>query len=192
MIDKSSWVFLYYCGVSSPRKITLLGDISWILTYDSGRGRTEKDDSLVWDFFIWRHSFLLFHTFISSFSYFYVIVFLLFVGISGANSCCMRTSFFEKLFIKITYQSYLFIYIFHLLFNGWVGYPAKYISGDKTVYVLSFDWEKIFRTVPLKNVSANAIFTWTAVRNLYNIVVHNSRFPVINCYKIVDFFKMEF
>ena len=47
---------------------------------------------------------------------------------------------------------------FIYFFNGWVGSPAKYILGDKTVYVLSFDWAKIFRSVPLQNCSAIGIF----------------------------------
>ena len=151
-----------------------------------------KDDLSVRDCLFWRHCFLLFPTFMSSFSYFYVIVFLLSVSISSAIHCYSRNKFFWELVHRNSISIVLVhVYFFIYLFNNWAGSPAKYIPGDKILYVLYFDCAKIFWSVPLKNVSANGIFAWTTVRNRYKVVVHNSWIPVRYCYKIVGHYCFD-
>ena len=54
--------------------------------------------------------------------------------------------------------------------------------------------QKYFEVSPCKIVLPLVFFSWTAVRDRYNILVHNSQILVRNCYNIVGqyYFRLNF
>ena len=143
--------FWFLCGYLSWKKYPLGGQP---LKFNLGRGMWMDGDGklLSTGFLIWCHWFLISPIVMSSF-------YKLSVRISGAVHCWPHVILFvNNLFIKITYQSYSFMYNFSFTFLT-VGLVLLLSTPPGNVFVCFIFWlGKIIELPPLQNWSTKALF----------------------------------